>query len=237
MRAAVVEDEKIIAERIKELTECFFGKRDKSIFVQVYLKGRRLLQDMEKGVDYDFVMMDLGLPDIDGLELLKKIKRCRSDIKVIIISAHQELAIACTHFGIFDFVRKTKMESELTNALARTLEEVEEDKSKCYLLQKSKDVKRIFFHSIYYIEMVERTAIIHCQDKTYSEYRPLREIYEMLPEKDFAYINKGQVVNLWRVMQTNTESVLLDNGEMLPLSRRKRKEFNNRVLEHQGRKT
>ena len=218
MKAAIIEDESIIAEKVKELTEGFFGKGDREIFVKIYLKGRRLLQDLEEGREYDFIMMDLGLPDIDGLELLKKVKRCKKNAKVIIISGYPEHAISCAHFGIFDFVRKTKLESELPHALERILEELEEDNGKCYLLQKNKDVKKIYFHSIYYIEVVERMALIHCHNNVYSEYRSLKEIYEMLPERDFAY-------------------VLLDNGEMLPISRRKRKEFIDRVLEHQGRKT
>ena len=37
--------------------------------------------------DYDFIILDLMLPNVDGITLLKSIRKMGNDVKVIILSA------------------------------------------------------------------------------------------------------------------------------------------------------
>ena len=145
------------------------------------------------------------------------------------------MIIACIHSGIFDFVPKTKKwESELTHALERLFAKLGENTDRCYYIHKNKDTQKIYFDDIYYIEMIGRKAMFYCRGAEYSEYKPLKEVYPMLPEQDFAYVNNGQIVNLWRVVRTSAEHVILDNGVSLVISRRKRKYFGDKILKYQG---
>jgi len=237
LKAAIIEDQSIISDNIKGLTKLFFEKKGKEIFLCQYFKGRELLGDLEEGRIYDFYLLDLNLPDMDGLELLEKIKKNFKNAEVIIISAYSERAISCIHSGIFDFIPKTaKMEKELDYTLERLINILDENKNRCYYIHRNKDMQKIFFDDIYYIEMIGRRAVFRCRNGEFSEYRPLKEVYQMLPEKDFVYVNSGQVVNLWRVLQTSAEYVLLDNGVSLSISRRKRKYFSYKILKYQEEK-
>ena len=56
----------------------------------------------------DIVFLDIQLPDINGLELLKMIKQIDEDIIVIMISGYatEKIAKETLRFGAFDYIRK-----------------------------------------------------------------------------------------------------------------------------------
>jgi two-component system nitrogen regulation response regulator NtrX len=56
----------------------------------------------------DLVLLDIWLPEMDGLEALEKIKRKKPGIPVIMISGHGniEMAVRATKYGAYDFLEK-----------------------------------------------------------------------------------------------------------------------------------
>ena len=71
----------------------------------------------------DVVVLDLKLPDADGLDLLTEIKREWADTEVIVLTGHASLeaAVEATKRGAFHF--QTKPQSEgLFNLVERALE-------------------------------------------------------------------------------------------------------------------
>jgi DNA-binding NtrC family response regulator len=65
-----------------------------------------LLKNFAK--DFDIVLLDQLMPDINGLEVFEKIKEVRPDIPVIMMTAHSSLALAVAFMktGGFDYIEK-----------------------------------------------------------------------------------------------------------------------------------
>ena len=84
-------------------------------------QGRQLIAQMQP----DLVMLDLGLPDADGLEVLRELKAARPDLPVMILTAHDSLAnaIESIKLGAFHFVPKPYAVEELIVLCARALEQ------------------------------------------------------------------------------------------------------------------
>ncbi len=77
------EDEKGIRKHITEVLELFF---DKVVAVE---DGAEATYEMEVG-SYDVLMFDICMPNLDGLEAIKKIRKKDKKIPVVILSAHTE---------------------------------------------------------------------------------------------------------------------------------------------------
>ena len=73
----------------------------------------------------DLVLLDLGLPDADGLDVLRELKAAHPDLPVIVLTAHDSLANAIESIkqGAFHFVSKPYALEELLSLCTRALDQ------------------------------------------------------------------------------------------------------------------
>lgn len=77
-----------------------------------------------KNLNPDLVLLDLNLPDINGLQLLREIKSLSPSIPVIIITAYGtiEQAVQAIRDGAYDFITKPVNYENLRNTIKNALE-------------------------------------------------------------------------------------------------------------------
>lgn len=74
--------------------------------------------------NFDLVLTDLRMPDMNGIDVLKKIKEGWPDIEVIVITGYGTIksAIDAIRYGAYDYVEKPFAPEELLNVVRRSLE-------------------------------------------------------------------------------------------------------------------
>jgi len=79
---------------------------------------------------FDLVITDLRMPDMDGLELLRKVKSVQPQIPVILVTAYasNNTTIESVDLGVFDYLPKPFRVSELLSAVDRALEAARDKK-------------------------------------------------------------------------------------------------------------
>ncbi len=116
---------------------------DEKDFVHT-LSERLLSRDLETAVVYDgeealsyvdrddpeVIVLDLKMPGIDGLEVLRRVKRTRPHVEVIILTGHgsdQEREIALT-LGAFAYLQKPANIDQLAETMKAAYKKVKENK-------------------------------------------------------------------------------------------------------------
>jgi DNA-binding NtrC family response regulator len=114
----IVDDEKIVRESL------FHWFEEEDYFVDMAESGEEALKIFEKG-KYDLYLLDMKMPGISGLELLKKIKEVDSDSIVILITAFASVPTAITALkdGAYDYVTKPVDPDELAHLVKKALEQ------------------------------------------------------------------------------------------------------------------
>lgn len=135
MRVAIVDDEPIACREIKK------GLSRRTDFdIETFLDGESALKRMET-VSFDLVLCDLRLPGMNGMEVLKTIKKQFSQTQLIIITAYGsvDVAIRAIQAGAFHFVVKPVKIEELTSLSMRALENVQ-------LVKETRALKKVLFN-------------------------------------------------------------------------------------------
>ncbi len=118
LRFLVADDHGIVRHGLRELiTDAF--QPDAVVEVDC---GRRVLDEV-RAQAWDLVVLDVGLPDMDGLEVLKDIKRLRPEQKVLMLSLQPEeqYAVRTLRAQASGYVCKTRAAEDLVVAIETIL--------------------------------------------------------------------------------------------------------------------
>jgi two-component system cell cycle response regulator CtrA len=117
MQALLVEDSKAVSESIRIMLE------SDGFTVDIVALGEDGVTTGRTG-DYDVIVLDLMLPDIDGYEVLRRLRDARVDTPVLILSGLQETEnkVKSLEYGADDYLTKPFNKNEFiarVNALTR----------------------------------------------------------------------------------------------------------------------
>jgi len=113
----IVDDEPIIHEVLSQLLT------SEGYEVELSSSGEEALQKHSSQA-YDVILLDLLMPGLDGIEVLKGIKKMDPLAAIIIITAYAsvESAIAAMKMGAYDYIQKPFKHDELLLTIERALE-------------------------------------------------------------------------------------------------------------------
>ena len=126
----IIDDEIQICESIKMILD--YAGYD-SIYTTDAKEGLKKLASNQ----YSALLLDIQMPEMNGFEVLKKVKVSNNDLSVIIISAHGsvENAIKATKLGAFDFIEKPIDRDKLLISVRNAVEQSN-------LLIENKEIKK-----------------------------------------------------------------------------------------------
>jgi DNA-binding NtrC family response regulator len=115
IKILILDDEKQFTE---ELSGFFQGADFESYEANTEKEARKILTDH----DIDLLILDVRLPGVNGLDILKEVKIQYPDMEVIIISAHGDMdtVIKAMRLGAFDYLRKPFRYIDIQIAIERT---------------------------------------------------------------------------------------------------------------------
>ena len=82
----------------------------------------------------DIILLDIFMPDVDGLDMLKKVKSKWPSVEVIIITGYssQDVAIKALRRGAIDYLEKPINYEELNTSIGRAMEKITENADLTY---------------------------------------------------------------------------------------------------------
>jgi len=114
IRIAIAEDHQVLIDGLTSLLE----EIENFKVTLTANDGKSLLEQLENE-NVDVILMDINMPEVDGLEATKEIKANYTDVKVLILSMHDDLRLIkeLLKAGADGYVLKNTGIDELTDAI------------------------------------------------------------------------------------------------------------------------
>jgi FixJ family two-component response regulator len=118
---SIVDDDESIREAIKSLLESLGFRAEVFASAEDFLNSSRLR-------DTECLILDMWMPEMNGLELQSALSAADSRIPIVFISAHEdeEARVRALKAGAIDFLRKPFHEDALLNGIHSALDQHEE---------------------------------------------------------------------------------------------------------------
>ena len=113
-KVMITDDHSLIREGIRQLLE-FDGS------IEVIAEASNGVECLEKleVLSPDVLLLDINMPEMNGIDVLKKLKETESDVKVLILTVHNELEylLKAIDIGVDGYILKDSESSELKKAI------------------------------------------------------------------------------------------------------------------------
>ena len=114
----VIDDEQDIRELIKDILE------DENYRVNIAANGVEAVENCNQQRP-DLILLDIWMPDIDGISLLREFKQQDQSLTIVMMSGHGtiETAVEATRLGAIDFIEKPLSTAKLLRGVEQAVEQ------------------------------------------------------------------------------------------------------------------
>lgn len=223
LRIAVCEDNKSDLSYIERvITQMISIKID----LDVFMKGKELLKTVQEEGKYDVYLLDIKLPDINGIEVAKAIRKDDFTALLVFITSHKEYVFEAFDCVAFNYLLKPVAKEKIEEVLYKADRYFQKNEQMfCYQFNKAH--YRILCKDILYFSKAGRRTDIHTLEGIRSCNMTVGNILKAAKEKSFIQISRSCVVNLRYVEKVSGYNIFVD-GNKLHIGNTHRDEFKER---------
>jgi len=135
IKILIIDDEKAVADILKD-----FLSDNKERSIEACYDGLAGIEHIEKNF-YDLIIVDLVMPKVGGLDILRYAKQTNPDVLVIIITGHASLETAVTAIkeGAYDYIRKPCKLEEIRIVVENAIDKIKLYRENRKLIKKLQD--------------------------------------------------------------------------------------------------
>ena len=190
--------------------------------INSFYKGNDLYNSIQEAMKdkepYDIVIMDIDLPDGNGIKFSKKINIFSPHTIIIYMTSYEEYVSDVYDTNHIYFVLKKNYQKYLPHALSLAYEVLNKERRASLKIFWNKEEYNILLKDIFYMERKLRTTYIVTPTHTYSTSEKLEDLLKRLGET-FAMSHRSYIINLKMVQEISKDSALLVDGTSIPISR------------------
>lgn len=222
MKCLIVDDDELSRSVVEDLVnETEFLQLEKSCETAV-----EAFNILKKG-EIDLVFLDIEMPKMSGLELLKNLTTLP---QVILITAHSEYALESYEYDVTDYIIKPVSQARFLKAIDKAKERIENtandesEGSKTIFVRAGSRLVQLNTEEILYIEALGNYVNIHTEDKRYTVHITMKEVSTKLPANEFIRVHRSYIVRLDKI-ESIEDNFITINGKSISIGRAYREEL------------
>ena len=169
----------------------------------------------------DICILDIDLPELNGIELAEQIKEKNKDMLILFYSCKDHLVFDSFKVHPFDFIRKSEPESDIIQKLHKAIHHAAQNKAH-YIFTKGTETIILPYREILYFYKSLNDLNICTIHKEYIHRRPLKTLD--YPQY-FHKVSASLVVNFKYVKSFDDTQIFMTNNQYFRIGKQKMRDF------------
>jgi len=231
MKVAIIDDEISQQNILEKYLQEWASRKDKGISADKFNNSESFLFSWEEERDYDLLILDIEMGQMNGLELAKRIRSNDSKVPILFVTGYDEYMQYGYDVSALHYLIKPLKREKFFEILDRCQEKNEV--SDRILVTTVDGLRSIEKKEIVFIEANGHQATLHLYNKTIVAKEALGSFEKLLKGNDtFLKCHRAYIVNLNYAAMLQKTDILMDNNEKIPVSRNLLKSVQNTFLQY-----
>lgn len=217
LEIAICDDEKIILDEVYSLVSSLFAITATQYHITTYKDGNELLSDCINK-SFDILFLDIEMPNITGMQVAETVRKNNPYVNIIFITNRDDLVFHSIRFKPFRFIRKQYIKEELPEAIQALVVKIRSE-NQYFTISFNNSTKEIKIKDILYVESYKHDIYLYSKEEKYRIKSNLKTIEKEFEPFGFIRVHSGYLVNYRFIYSIDKTKVILDNADMVPLSR------------------
>ena len=216
-RVAIVDDSTTDAEFVKGILNSWANQRQANIQSEVFPSAEAFLFRYAEDKDWDILLLDIEMGNMDGVALAKKIRQDNESVQMVFVTGFADYISEGYEVAALHYLMKPVKQDKLFAVLDRAIA-VMQKTERVILLPVGGEMLRLPISQVQYVEAFSHTVAIITGTDTIQVKMPISEVEKLLGE-GFIRCHRSYLVGLKHIARLSKTEVILDSGKALPLSR------------------
>jgi len=215
---AILDDEDQQIEYIKNIVSEWAGVKGHIIAFAEFPSAEAFLFDYAENQNYDILLLDIEMAKMNGIDLAKKVREENSHVQIVFITGYPDFMSEGFEVAALHYLMKPVKKEKLFAVLDRAIENLGH-KEESLVLETENGMLRINFSEIMLAEAKGHDTVLTLTSGNETAKIGINDLEKKL-DASFVRSHRSYLVGLRHITRITKTDVILDNGTLIPLSRR-----------------
>ena len=229
LKIAICDDEQNQIEYLSGVVSTWANKNRHVVELKTYSSAKSFLFDYSEEKDFDILLLDIEMPGMTGVELAKTVRKENSTVQIVFITGYPDFMSEGFEVAALHYLMKPVKKEKLFSVLNRAVENLGK-KEEFLVLETENGVLRVNFSEIMLAEAKGHDTILTLTSGNETAKIGINDLEKKL-DTSFVRSHRSYLVGLRHITRITKTDVILDNGTLIPLSRRMYAEVNQKFID------
>lgn len=224
---AVCDDSTADRQYIVSMLTEWAAKTGHSVVISEFSSAEEFLFSYEDRQDYDILLLDVEMGEMDGVTLAKKLRKVNETVQIVFITGYSDYISEGYEVAALHYLMKPVKQEKLFEVLSRAADKVQKNET-LLMLESGSELICIPLYQVRYVDVQHNYVTIHAKEAV-TVKKTLGEIESMLDERFFR-VGRSAIVNLSCISRVTKTDIVLQDGTLVPLPRGAYEKVNRAII-------
>lgn len=231
---ALCDDDILELNNLQTLMDSYIKESNENICTKSFQNALELISEIENGMRYDIIFLDIIMPGINGIDTAFDIRTYDKNVKIIFLTSTDEFAVESYVVGAYYYQLKPIYTESFFRLVESVILACEKEKEESIILKSKDGIVRVNLRNVEYCEIKHRTLFLYLTSGRIIESSGSMDNLSSQLELYgwFVRVHRSYLINLDYVVNITYKAATMSSSAEIPIPRGKYNEIKDKYLEY-----